>query len=54
MNAAAKCTCGWTHVVTEPEYGQSLFGTLGWYMARHSSKTGHGKNYLAIDWERTA
>lgn len=36
MNSiSTECGCGWTKQVSEPEDGQTLYGTLGWYMARH-------------------
>lgn len=43
--------CSWSVEVTEPESGQTLFGTLGDLMARHEGKTGHKKH--GIDWDKT-
>lgn len=45
-------SCGWDHTVTEPEDGQSLFGTLAWYMRQHEATAKlHGQNTTRIDWQ---
>lgn len=43
--------CDWRTTVKRPEYGQSLFGTLGERMARHEGTTNHDR--FGIDWEMT-
>lgn len=49
----AHCSaCGWSKAISEPEGGQSLFGSIAYHMARHEHRTGHG-NGTSIDWERT-
>lgn len=46
--AAAACrSCDWEKKVTQPEAGQSLFGTLATYMNQHTARTGHETK---LDW----
>lgn len=54
MKAGATCeACDWGLTITEPDPGQSLFGTLAWYMARHEGTHPRAKNPTSIDWRRT-
>lgn len=38
LTPSAECPCGWSKEVTAPEDGQTLYGTLGWYIARHENQ----------------
>lgn len=38
MNVTIRCKCGYEKEITEPEDGQTLGGTAGWYAAKHKHK----------------